>query len=62
VFKGLKMAGQHGATQVTVRNLEVVRVDTERNLLLVHGSVPGHKNQVVMVRDSDRTATIGEQA
>ena len=47
VFKGLKMAGQHGATQVTVRNLEVVRVDTERNLLLVHGSVPGHKNQVV---------------
>jgi large subunit ribosomal protein L3 len=62
VFKGLKMAGQHGATQVTVRNLEVVRVDTERNLLLVHGSVPGHKNQVVMVRDSDRSATIGAQA
>ena len=55
------MAGQHGATQITVRNLEVVRVDTERNLLLVHGSVPGHKNQVVMVRDSDRSATIGEQ-
>ena len=62
VFKGLKMAGQHGATQITVRNLEVVRVDTERNLVLVHGSVPGHKNQVVMVRDSDRSATIGEQA
>jgi large subunit ribosomal protein L3 len=62
VFKGLKMAGQHGATQITVRNLEVVRVDTERHLLLVHGSVPGHKNQIVMVRDSDRVATIGEQA
>jgi large subunit ribosomal protein L3 len=61
VFKGLKMAGQHGATQVTVRNLEVIRVDIERNLLLVHGSVPGHKNQVVMIRDSDRTATIGAQ-
>ena len=39
---------------MTVRNLEVVRVDAERNLLLVHGSVPGHKNQVVMIRDSDR--------
>ena len=62
VFKGMKMAGQHGATQVTVRNLEVVRVDTERNLLLVHGSVPGHKNQVVMIRDSDRSATIGASA
>ena len=51
--------GTMSATQVTVRNLEVVRVDTERNLLLVHGSVPGHKNQVVMIRDSDRSATIG---
>jgi len=59
VFKGLKMAGQHGATRVTVRNLEVVRVDAERNLLLVHGSVPGHKNTVVMVRDSDHSAVLG---
>jgi large subunit ribosomal protein L3 len=59
VFKGMKMAGHHGASQVTVRNLEVVRVDGERNLLLVHGSVPGHKNGVVMVRDSDRSATLG---
>jgi large subunit ribosomal protein L3 len=58
VFKGLKMAGQHGATRVTVRNLEIIRVDGERNLLLVHGSVPGHKNTVVMVRDSDRSASL----
>ncbi len=62
VFKGLKMAGHLGASQVTVRNLEVVRVDTERNLLLVHGSVPGHKNTVVMVRDVDRSASIGATA
>jgi large subunit ribosomal protein L3 len=38
----------------TVRHLEVVRVDGERNLLLVKGSVPGHKNSVVLVRPSDR--------
>ncbi len=62
VFKGLKMAGHLGASQVTVRNLEIVRVDAERNLLLVHGSVPGHKNTVVMVRDVDRSASIGATA
>ena len=62
VFKGLKMAGHLGASQVTVRNLEIVRVDAERNLLLVHGSVPGHKNTVVMVRDADRSASLGATA
>jgi len=60
VFRGLRMAGQLGAKQVTVRNLEVVRVDPERNLLLVGGSVPGHRNTVVLVRDSDHSATLGE--
>ena len=62
VFKGLRMAGHLGAARVTVRNLEVVRVDTERNLLLVRGSVPGHRNAVVMVRDVDRTASLGASA
>jgi large subunit ribosomal protein L3 len=53
------MAGHLGASQATVRNLEVVRVDTVRNLLLVRGAVPGHKNAVVMVRDTARSGGIG---
>jgi large subunit ribosomal protein L3 len=58
VFRGLRMAGRLGAQQATVRNLEVVRVDPERNLLLVKGAVPGHRNAVLLVRDSDRSATL----
>lgn len=53
-FKGVRMSGQHGNVRRTVRHLEVVRVDAERNLLLVKGSVPGHRNAVVLVRPSDR--------
>jgi large subunit ribosomal protein L3 len=54
VFKGLRMAGHLGDANSTVRNLEVVRVDPERNLLLVKGAVPGHANSVVLVRGSER--------
>ena len=50
VIKGMKMAGQHGNARTTVRNLEVVRVDVERNLIFVRGAVPGHKNAVVKLR------------
>ncbi len=50
VIKGLGMAGQHGNERVTVRNLEVIRVDPERNLLFVRGAVPGHKNGLVKIR------------
>ena len=50
VFKGLRMAGHMGADTVTVQNLRVIRVDTERNILLVEGSVPGPNNGIVMVR------------
>ena len=50
VIKGLKMAGQHGNARTTVRNLEVIRVDAERNLLFVRGAVPGHKNGIVKIR------------
>jgi large subunit ribosomal protein L3 len=57
-FRGLKMAGQLGATRSTVRGLEVVRVDAERNLLLLKGAVPGSRNGVVLVRDADRQATL----
>ncbi len=50
VFKGKKMAGHMGAERVTVQNLEVVRVDVERNLLLIKGAVPGAPGGDVIVR------------
>ena len=59
VFRGLRMAGHLGAQEATARNLEVFRVDAERNLLLVKGAVPGHRNSVVLVRDTDRSARLG---
>jgi large subunit ribosomal protein L3 len=50
VFKGKKMAGQMGNAQVTTQNLEVVRVDSERNLLLIKGAVPGPAGGDVYIR------------
>ncbi|MDO4877713.1 MAG: 50S ribosomal protein L3 [Neisseria sp.] len=50
VFPGQRMAGQYGNTKSTVQNLEIVRVDAERNLLLVKGAVPGAINSDVVVR------------
>lgn len=50
VFKGKKMAGHMGDEQVTVQTLEIVRVDAERNLLLVKGAVPGATGSDVVVR------------
>lgn len=50
VLKGTRMAGHHGDARVTVQNLKVLRVDTERNLLLVQGSVPGPNKGIVIVR------------
>jgi len=50
VFKGNKMPGHMGAERVTVQNLEVVRVDNERNLLFVRGAVPGNNKGLVKVR------------
>ena len=52
VFKGKKMAGQYGNEKVTVQNLEVIRVDAERNLLLVKGALPGANGALLFVRDS----------
>jgi len=52
VFKGKKMAGHMGAERVTTQNLEVVRVDAERNLLLIRGAVPGAPGGHVMIRPS----------
>ena len=50
VFKGKKMAGHMGSVRRTAQNLEVVRVDAGRNLILVQGAVPGHKGGRVIVR------------
>jgi len=50
VFKGMRMAGRMGNDRVTIQNLKVLRVDPERNLLLVEGSVPGANESLVMVR------------
>ncbi len=55
VFKGKKMAGHMGDERVTTQNLEVVRVDAERNLLLVKGAVPGAAGGTVTVRPSVKT-------
>jgi large subunit ribosomal protein L3 len=52
VFKGVKMAGQMGNVRTTVQGLKVLRVDAERNLLLLHGGVPGPKGALVVVRGS----------
>ncbi|MCX7072489.1 MAG: 50S ribosomal protein L3 [Gammaproteobacteria bacterium] len=49
VWKGKKMAGHMGADNITALNLDVVRIDAERNLLLVKGAVPGHKGADVVV-------------
>lgn len=52
VFKGRRLPGRMGADRVTVQNLEVVRVDAERNLLLVKGAIPGPKGSLVMINNS----------
>ena len=52
VFKGKKMAGHMGSTRVTTQNLEVVKTDAERGLLMIKGSVPGSKGSWIMVRDA----------
>ena len=50
VFKGMRMAGQMGNEKVKVQNLSVVKVVTEKNILVVKGCVPGHKNSYIIVR------------
>ncbi len=50
VFKGMRMAGRMGGDQVTVQNLKVLKVDEEKNLIVVKGAVPGAKNSYVILR------------
>jgi large subunit ribosomal protein L3 len=59
VFKGKKMSGHMGNVRRTAQNLEVVRVDAERNLLLIRGAVPGHKGGRVVVRPAIKTRPEG---
>ena len=52
IFKNKKMAGQWGHEQVTILNLEVVKIDAEKNLIAIKGAIPGPKNSIVFVRSS----------
>ena len=59
VFKGKKMSGHMGNVRRTSQNLQVVRVDAERNLLLIKGAVPGHKGGKVIVRPAIKATNTG---
>jgi large subunit ribosomal protein L3 len=52
--KGIRMAGHYGADRVTVRNLTVVKIDQQNNLLLVEGGIPGPNGGLVMVRPTNK--------
>ncbi|GJL92447.1 50S ribosomal protein L3 [Hyphococcus sp.] len=56
VFKGKKMAGQMGNTRITTQNLEVVRTDADRGLILIKGAVPGPKGGWVLIKDAVKRA------
>lgn len=55
VYKGKKLPGRMGGNQVTVQNLEVVRVDADRNVLLIKGNVPGAKKSLVEIRTAKKS-------
>jgi large subunit ribosomal protein L3 len=57
VFKGTRMAGRMGGDRVTARNLEVIRTDPERNLLLVKGAVPGTRNGLLLIRKTGKAGS-----
>jgi len=50
VFKNKKLPGQMGGTQITIQNLEVVQIDSERNLILIKGNVPGPKKSLIQIK------------
>jgi large subunit ribosomal protein L3 len=58
VWKGMKMAGHMGAERVTIRNIEVVKVDPERNILLVKGAVPGARNGYLIIQRTTELASM----
>lgn len=58
VFKGHHLPGQMGNQRITVQNLEVVKVDKDNNLLVVKGSVPGHKNSYLIIRKAKKKSKL----
>lgn len=54
VFKGHRMMGKTGHEQITVQNLELIRVDADKNLLLIKGAIPGPKNSMVLVKSAHK--------
>ncbi len=54
LFKGKKMAGQYGNARVTQRNLKLVKIDAENNLLLVHGAVPGPNGGMLVIKETNK--------
>ena len=56
MWKGKKLPGRMGGVRVTVRDLSVVNVDSDKNILLVRGAVPGASNGYVLITDSHRAA------
>ena len=52
VKKGKKMPGHMGCVNVTVQNLEIVRADADKNLILIKGAVPGNKGSILFIKDS----------
>jgi large subunit ribosomal protein L3 len=62
VFKGTRMAGRMGNERVTIKALQIVQADPERNLLLVNGSVPGPNGGVVMIRKGAETLALAERS
>ena len=57
VFKNKHMAGQYGHETVTVQNLEVVKVDSDRGVILIAGGIPGPKNSLVVIKESLKKAS-----
>jgi large subunit ribosomal protein L3 len=56
VFKGKKLPGHMGTDKITVQNLDVVRVDAEKKLILIKGAVPGPKGGLVFIKDTVKAA------
>ncbi|MGP6145615.1 50S ribosomal protein L3 [Jeotgalibaca sp. A122] len=56
VFKGKKLAGQMGGDRITIQNLEIVKVDLEKNVILIKGNVPGSKKSLIEIRSARKAA------
>ena len=62
VFKGKRMAGRYGNERSTMRNIKLVGIDAERNLLVVRGAVPGPIGGYVLVRETNKIKKVGVAA